>query len=1036
MELPDIKEDENLIVNEEKDNIIKNINDKNNLNAENAIILKKSIKLKDIPYIIYPAFLSILFLIIYLIIFLAFSSKYKVTYIHEENAYDKPKKASNNYTTLKFENGLKLVLVQVDSEDDAGGAISFDYGYLDNKYDPGYIKLAFLSLISDDMTKNDTYINYFGKFKWDIGEFYSTFYFQILAGGFQEYLKLFSELIYFKDDDERFNHIKDKDLDPADNYEERKKHLLEFLVYGYKNSSDQEIIPQGDNNIKNGLNEDYSQIKNIMKNLISDFSKIKIVLYSHYKESLMIKYFLKSFSDIINRPKKNDTNQHQQNAYDIKEFTTNKIIYYNISSLEENYIEINYFLTNNVTHEKLIKDSEYLNYIIYILNQTDESSLYYQLNHNEANDISIKFLSCNYEIVLKSKIKFSILIKLNHYSYNHIKDIISKVYNYMNNIMLYINSDNNFNDDIRIEELDRITDQNFTFVEDPVDSNFFKKLANDLFYKDEKDYLLKQKWFTKKNFVDNIKEVKLYFNQLIIDNSVIILGFNNETKNKYNLEESDISFIFKNTKISTYFNLNYSENIISEHIKPTYDKNETLLNNPKKNEYISEYNSKDILEYNESDYDYFKNREYKKVGGGSNNNYLKIFLDKDTGFSIPRVVMTIYFFHPFFRSNYNDDSNKKEKDILFIDFLLYFYYVERAIREKLADAFRAGGNFFHMSFNEDTFYLNLYIYSDKFEKCANVIKDILYNETNIKTEIENKIEIYKDSALEHFSRLDNSRLTRYTFSEKLGKISYNNFPPIYNIYKLDKEYLKNIKFEDIEKSLNSMIYSIKYIYLYGYYNMTEAEKIYEIFDYSKNDFKSVFEKANYKDGQINENNFKEKVLERINIKESDEVKFETENKGTYRHIQFSQYSLKSSCLADLFIDILSNNETFQELDIQISTLKRNNIYMIYYFKDKLEITHDFIGDIFRILNGNEYIRKRVDVLGDRFYYKLKGYQKLNKIRHINMYDFAWSSAYDSVYNTRDSNDNLEFKFEKYEDYIEELKKYINSDKPHIDLKGQ
>jgi len=53
-----------------------------------------------------------------------------------------------------------------------------------------------------------------------------------------------------------------------------------------------------------------------------------------------------------------------------------------------------------------------------------------------------------------------------------------------------------------------------------------------------------------------------------------------------------------------------------------------------------------------------------------------------------------------------------------------------------------------------------------------------------------------------------------------------------------------------------------------------------------------------------------------------------------------------------------------------------------------------------------------------------------------MYDFAWSSAYDSVYNTRDSNDNLEFKLEKYEDYIEELKKYINSDKPHIDLKGQ
>ena len=86
---------------------------------------------------------------------------------------------------------------------------------------------------------------------------------------------------------------------------------------------------------------------------------------------------------------------------------------------------------NNITFNQLIKDSQYLSYNIYILNRTDIGSLYYQLNNN---NISIKSLSSNFEIILKSKIKFSILINLNYYSYKYIKEIISKVYNYMNNI--------------------------------------------------------------------------------------------------------------------------------------------------------------------------------------------------------------------------------------------------------------------------------------------------------------------------------------------------------------------------------------------------------------------------------------------------------------------------------------------------------------------------------------------------------------------------------------------------------------------------
>ena len=153
-----------------------------------------------------------------------------------------------------------------------------------------------------------------------------------------------------------------------------------------------------------------------------------------------------------------------------------------------------------------MKDSQYLSYIIYILNQKDEGSLYYELNNDENNDIAIKSLSCDYEIILKSRLKFSILINLNHYSYNNIKKIIQKVYNYINNIILYINSlDNNFTD-IRIDELDKINEQNFTFTEDPHDCYFYKKLTTDLFYKDEKDYLLKQKWYHNR-IAKNISDV-------------------------------------------------------------------------------------------------------------------------------------------------------------------------------------------------------------------------------------------------------------------------------------------------------------------------------------------------------------------------------------------------------------------------------------------------------------------------------------------------------------------------------------------------
>ena len=422
--------------------------------------------------------------------------------------------------------------------------------------------------------------NYFGEFNQIVEKFYSSFYFQILGGGFRNYLKTFSELTYLKDNDERFNNIS-KNIFSNTNNNDKKSHLLEYLIYGYKNSKGEDIIPIDYNDIKENLKGNYTQIENIMRIILSDPTKIKIVVYSHYKMSIMKKLILNYFKDIINKSK-NNNNTNKKNAYNISEFNKGKIIYYKLNDGENNFIEIDYFFNTNIAYNQLIKDSQYLLYITYILNRTNEGSLYYELNH-AYNNISIKSLSSECEVILKNKLKFSIKVELNHYSYNYITDIISRVYNYMNNIKLYIVDYFNTNlNDIRIEELQIISEQIFTFTEDAHESIFFKNLATDLFYKDEKDYLLKKMWFTKQNFIENINTVKFYFNQLNINNSIILIGINDGAERKYNLNKSNISYLFQNIKTTKYYDLNYSLDDINSHFNISYDNNYTSLLNPKK----------------------------------------------------------------------------------------------------------------------------------------------------------------------------------------------------------------------------------------------------------------------------------------------------------------------------------------------------------------------------------------------------------------------------------------------------------------------
>jgi len=162
-------------------------------------------KKKKWPILVYVLFFA-LFILISLIITLIIEKLTKnANYNIDENPYLKPNISNHTYTNIKFDNNLELLLIQVDENDTAGGAIIFDTGYLDTNYKPGILKLAILSLITDEIQNSEKLHDSLGNFDYSIGEHYSYFSFKILNDGFFNYLEIFAKLTYLKENDERFD---------------------------------------------------------------------------------------------------------------------------------------------------------------------------------------------------------------------------------------------------------------------------------------------------------------------------------------------------------------------------------------------------------------------------------------------------------------------------------------------------------------------------------------------------------------------------------------------------------------------------------------------------------------------------------------------------------------------------------------------------------------------------------------------------------------------------------------------------------------
>ena len=974
-------EDNNNIINQEN----KDINDRihiNNSNLNEPLIYTKN-KKKKFPIIIFVLIFALLILIGFILTIIIEYIKKEKNYKTENEPFIKPSISNHNYTNLKFDNGLELLLIKVNENDKAGGAIIFDTGYLDNNYEPGFLKLAFISLIDDDIQNPETLNDYLGNCKYSIEEHYSYFSFNILNEGFFPYLEIFSRLTYLNENDSRYDEISNKSQKLYINNNDLNKkenHLLQFLIYGYSNENKDDICPECNNFEIN--KETKEKIKEIMKSLLNP-SKMKIVLNSHYKMSLMKKKFLKYFKNITN---KNYKNKEEEPKYNLNSFSPNKMIYMNIREYEINFIKINYFIDPKENdYEQFTINSGYFNYIEYILNENNNQSLYYILTHSE--NFNIYSLTCEYEPILKSKIKFSIIIRLNYYSYLNLEEIILIVYEYMDKLIEYVDSlkESELKEKDKNErrfELYRIMSKSFNFAEDLSDITPYNyKKGINLFCKKERRYFLRDKWFPE---VFNISKLKYYTHQFIRNNSVLILGIDNSTYNQYEkyFNNSSLIQLFKNPG----FNDQYKTLYKIEDLDKIFENNVTYLNNTisitnYENKFISKYNDSSELEYNPNDKNNYLNLTSDKI---SNNSLREFYFKRDTSFHIPKVYMTLYFYHPFMRS-------QKEPELQFFEVMLYMAYLKREIKFNLADALRAG-NTIVMNFNQNLIYISIFAYSDMIYNISKIIKNIAMNEGMFikNSKFKRNFYIYREIVLEellNFETLDFNTKIKMAFYENLYNETLNE-TGVYNFYNFSREDYLNKNIIENKSFYDDMEYIINFVmkgHIYGYLTFEEAKKIYDLYneiDFNyENIFKDSLKRCGLNKFNISSENFANWMISKNNLTSNKSkpiiCKEERHKINRYRFIHWSQFNLENKVTSSIFNILLSDTikTNYGDKLFESIVFSQGEIYLQIAFKNydnSFDIKKEFIEYIKKIIMDNKKkYNKKVDVVGDRLYYIIR-----------------------------------------------------------------
>ena len=1032
--------------------------------SKDSFFHKLKIKFSSIPFIYYffiLIFLSSLSLMIY---YFYFYETEIPNFIEFDRDWLMPEANDRKYKNFLFNNGLEVMLLQDVEFDRDGGAVVIENGYLDNPLEEGlsiFISYLLSYLSFEDAYYIDNLQNYFGSFKFNTEEHFTNFRFDILNNGFKRFLPEFSSILNL--DDKNFDNFEEvkkdiinqmkNDYEENKNYiEYRENHLIEYLVYGFKNEKNEEILPEGNYEKLNKTlsNKNISQIKYYIDKLINP-KKIKIVIFSKYKFSISSNYMKHYFKYLTNK-KYSEENNKENNDKEIKEFNKSQIIYIKAEEHESNYLKIIYYIdkVNNEDFPELFYKKNFLLYLSDFIAKKKNGSLYYKIRDK------IKSIETFGDVVLKSKIKFEIKIELA--DLNNINDIIYSIYLYMHQIIKEITDEYIQMD--RYKELWEIcsNDQNLaekSYVTIDLAYNNAKQLFQAKYNEKYFFYYFCLPWSDKiKNNISRLyDEIPPYLSQLRPNNSIIILAIKDKDKqsltcNTSSKFELDCDYLMneENIKYTKYYDIEYMDDIFnSTKLEENLDEDEYYFDITfENNEFKSIYNTK--CTYSQSDKENFTKINFFN-NKTLNNFYFKESINK---ICLPKVLLKFHLYHPFLRPNNIYIFQKKCYYFLIMEM---FSAIERKIYEDLSEAILAKNE---ISFGQTENYLYIIVkcFSDQAYKISERIKNIIYNVNWKEKDFFTNNIFYKNETFDEYfiyDRNDIIEISRFYFKSQLknNKTLFNKyefFPDDFeqNYY---NQCLNFVQDNIIIKDLSSFVIEG---YIYGFFNQTEAENLSKLFNINNTKkIEELLDKVN-----ININSSSEYIT---NIKNINELKKDINitinpkvyNKSEDGNIGVRYIAFKESPLNISIFQKIVNNYKKDENSLLISNdiiIYGNQFFELIFASgnntekipnDSLvsKVWENNFKDIFEKLNIE------VDNIGTRYYYLIKNYiDLLNKeqaslfergINEIDLFDQKDTGLdpkniiheYEEQYKNKGINEGeLDDKYKNYNEKIKSAKK--------------
>ena len=1023
-------------------------------------------KIRIFPFIFY--FLIIIFMLglSIIIYYIYYCSTQKENFTEFKRDWISPSLDKRNYSIYLFDNKLEVMLIQDPFFDKDGGAIVIEKGYLDNPLEEGlsnYIThiLSYYNFEDPNPKNIDILTNYYGDFKFEDEGDFIIFRFAVLNNGFKKFLRFFSAILDWKDlDDVLYSNISEevindltKDYENNEHYVPKiENHLIEYLVYGFKNSSNEEILPEG--NVEALRKIDLSKVKDYLEKLINP-SKIKIVIFSKYKFYLSSKYMKHYFRYLI---EKNDsssetTDEFDENKNEERVFNKSQLIFMNLENDNNNYIKIIYYIdkVDDEDYPELYYKQAYFKYISDFINKKKDHSLYSSISDN------IKSINTSVNVILKSKIQFTVELKL--IDLKNITGIIYLTYQYIHKIINETDEENIQFD--RYEELKNICRNAQNLVENSYDTMGLAK--------DNAKHLTLSKYAQKYYYFfdcvpwnDSLEYNKTilynkttpYLKQLRPENSIIILGIREKDRKNFTCvsKKFNISCEYlkndSNFKETNYYKVKYKSII--------FDSNElekTLMNDTdnfnitfESNKFKSQYNNSCIkpdiplmdINYTFIDINFIKNET------------LNIFHFKQNAKNcVQKVLLKFNLYHPFLRAKVDKISNRKFFYLLIMEI---FTAIKRKIIEELSDAISAK-NEISFGQTDNCLFIKVFCFSDQAYNISEKIKNILY-ETDWKNDtdfLENNY-LYKNETFDEYFRFDKKNIqemSRFYFRRFLKNNDLFNYYEFFPEDFEDKAYGQFIYFfnkPDIYKHFNS--FAIEG-YIYGYYTKEEADNLSKLFDINNiEEMKGALFLVNIKEEDVKDvyhylswtkkiKNLTENSTVSINAKIYN--KAELGNYGiSYRKFNESQLNIS------IFKNILLNLETNRN-----SLLERKDMIfygdqyceLIFLEEDKTKIIpyEELVEREWNaLLDNNETLNTEVDNIGNRYYYMIKNYIDLLKkdqaslqdrgFYEINLFDQSGIELNKTkiIEEYKDAYENKVISKDEFDNKIEYLRNHLNN----------